>query len=172
MGKKPSLGDIVEVHCEKCRVNLDASVAAMEGDEIKQVQCRTCGEFVRYREPVPESVRKDRVIRRVLAMRERKSQRPTRRRASEPAMPEAPAAPVVPAFDPEERRRWQEVTDGVMSTTATPYVAQRQYHEGDFVLHKAHGMGYVERLEGDESMSVLFRNGTVELPINQPRDNE
>ena len=165
MAKPPELGDIVEAYCERCRLNLDASIAAVDGDEIRQVQCRTCNNFVRYKKPVAESVRKDRVIKRVLRMRDRKMGR------SATAAPDpTPAPPPKPKAVVSER--WVELTDDMDSTRATPYVATRVYGEGDYILHKSHGMGYVERLDGEESMVVLFRLGEQALPINQPREYE
>lgn len=180
MAKQPQLGDIVEVYCEKCRLNLDASIAAMVGDEIKQVQCRTCGNFVPFREPVPDSVKKERVFKRVLAMRDRRSQQqPTtiQRRGQEPVGPEAAAAaaaaarpdPAVRAKQNADVARWREATDQVDSRSAVPYTAQRSFREGEFVLHKTFGMGHVESVTEDE-MVVLFREGEQTLPINREQD--
>lgn len=175
MAKQPQLGDIIEAYCEKCRLNLDASVAAVVGDEVKQVQCRTCGNFVPYREPVPDSVKKERVFKRVLAMRDRRSQQPTtiQRRGQEPVAPDGAASPAVPRIDPavrakqnEDERRWREVTDQVDSRSAVPYTAQRTFREGEFILHKSFGMGHVESVT-DDAMVVLFREGEQTLPINQ-----
>jgi len=178
MAKQPQLGDIIEAYCEKCRLNLDASVAAVVGDEVKQVQCRTCGNFVPYREPVPDSVKKERVFKRVLAMRDRRSQQPTtiQRRGQEPmaaAEAAAAAAAAAPRLDPAVRakqnadeKRWREATDQVDSRSAVPYTAQRTFREGEFVLHKSFGMGHVESVSETE-MVVLFREGEQTLPINQ-----
>jgi len=156
----PKLGDVIDVYCEQCRLNLDASIAAIEGSEVKQVQCRTCGNFVRFRPPVPDSVRKERAVRRVLAMRERKSPRP----AAESAV----AKPLAP--QPSASARWAQLTDGVNSTRAVPYVASRRYREGDYILHKGYGMGYVERVLDEDQVLVLFRTGEQTLSINQPAD--
>jgi hypothetical protein len=194
MAKQPELGDIVEVHCEKCRLNLDASVAAVIEGEIKQVQCRTCSNFVAYKAPVPEAVKKERAFKRVLSMRDRKSGRRgssmpavTRRGggrpptmsgggSAAPPMPPAgagaPGTPVMmaPRVDPEHVKRWRELTDEVDSRNALPYTRQRVFQEGEFLLHKAHGMGFVEAVEGDE-ITVFFRESTETLAINQESDD-
>lgn len=167
MAKKPQLGDIIEAYCERCRLNLDASIAAMEGEEVKQVQCRTCGNFVKFREPVPESERKERVFKRVLNMRDRRGGT----RGGTPTPPpvtEKPSTPFVPRRKPVDPR-WIELTEGVDSTRATPYDPLRTYSEGDYILHKEHGMGHVERLEGDQ-MVVLFRLGETTLPFGQDEE--
>ena len=179
MAGQPQIGDIVEAYCEKCRLNLDVSIAAVVGDEVKQVQCRTCGNFVPYKEPIPDSVRKERVFKRVLAMRDRRSQAPTtiqrRGQAPEPP-PEAPPAPgnwptpADRARQSEDERRWREVTDQVDSRSALPYAAHRAFREGEYVLHKTFGMGHVESVT-ETDMLVLFREGEQTLPINQPNED-
>lgn len=186
MAKQPELGDIIEAYCEKCRLNLDVSVAAVVGGEIKQVQCRTCSNFVPYKEPIPDSVRKERVFKRVLSIRDRKSQRrgdsgPTVQRRGagrtpatfEPPPPHLAGAetPPPPPRRPEQTKRWREVTDQVDSRSALPYTPQRSFREGEYLLHKQFGMGYVEKVEGDEIV-VLFRDGEESLPINQDREYE
>ena len=44
--KKPALGDVIEIRCRFCRLNLDANVSALGPDGgIVKVQCRTCRHF-------------------------------------------------------------------------------------------------------------------------------
>ena len=162
MATTPELGDVIEAYCEHCRLPLDVSIAAMDGDQILQVQCRTCQNFVRYRPASDARTRRQRVIKRVLASRDRKSSRS----ADSPSAEETPPAPQRPAVDP----RWLELTEGVDSTGAVPYTHYRRFSEGDYVLHKSYGMGYVQRLEDDERIIVIFREGEQTLLINQPYD--
>ena len=65
--------------------------------------------------------------------------------------------------------RWLELTEGVDSTGAVPYTHYRRFSEGDYILHKSFGMGYVESVEEDEIV-VVFREGPQTLLINQPYD--
>lgn len=167
MADVPQLGDIIEAYCEKCRLNLDVSVAVVTDGEVKQVQCRTCQNFVPYKPVVPDSVKKDRAFKRVLRMRDRKSQ------ARQPVVTkkgEAPPAKTLAARTPGIDPRWVELTDDMDSTRAVPYRQNRTYSEGDYLLHKAYGMGYVDAVEDGEDgpmAKVLFRNGHQMLACNR-----
>lgn len=155
MEAKFDIGQEIEAYCERCRLNLNCTISAMDEDQIKQVECRTCGNFVRYRPPVDESARKQKMLERVLRMRDKKRQK---------RPPNAPRSSM--NADP----RWVEMTEGVNSTWAVPYRAERMYEEGDFVLHKRFGLGYVDRQEKEKEIAVLFREGVIFLPVDQPID--
>lgn len=43
------LGDVIEDWCPRCRLLLDHGIAAMAGDEVKKVICRTCHSEHSYR---------------------------------------------------------------------------------------------------------------------------
>ncbi|HEV2113407.1 MAG TPA: hypothetical protein VGR50_04610 [Terriglobales bacterium] len=43
------LGDTIEDYCSRCKLNLDHSVVAMNGDEVLHVRCRTCNGEHKYR---------------------------------------------------------------------------------------------------------------------------
>ena len=163
MAKKPELGDVIEAYCEHCRLALDVSVAAVTDGEVKQVQCRTCSNFVPYRPPSDATKRRQRVIRRVLANRDRKQSRSAR--PVEATTPDPPVPQKIPT-DP----RWLELTEGVDSTGAVPYTHYRCFSEGDYILHKSFGMGYVESVGEDDQIVVVFREGQQTLLINQPYD--
>ncbi len=51
MQEKLSTGDIVVSYCTKCRLNLDHTIAAMEGETIVKVACKTCGGTHKFRDP-------------------------------------------------------------------------------------------------------------------------
>lgn len=46
-----SAGDNVASYCTKCRLVLDHTVVAMDGERIAKVKCRTCGSVHRFRNP-------------------------------------------------------------------------------------------------------------------------
>jgi len=43
------LGDIIDDHCTRCHMLTNHSVAAMVGEEVKKVRCRTCNHEHDYR---------------------------------------------------------------------------------------------------------------------------
>ena len=44
-------GDNIASYCTKCRINLDHTIVAMDGDAIVKVKCRTCGSAHKFRNP-------------------------------------------------------------------------------------------------------------------------
>ncbi len=51
MQEKLSTGNSVVSYCTKCRLNLDHTIAAMEGETIVKVSCKTCGGTHKFRDP-------------------------------------------------------------------------------------------------------------------------
>lgn len=51
MQEKYSTGDNIASYCTKCRLNLDHVVAAMDGEAVVKVKCRTCGSTHKFRNP-------------------------------------------------------------------------------------------------------------------------
>jgi hypothetical protein len=59
MLEKTSPGKNIESYCTKCKVNLDHTIMAMDGEAIEKVRCRICGSSHKYRNPlVAQKVRK------------------------------------------------------------------------------------------------------------------
>jgi hypothetical protein len=181
MEKRPDLGDIVEAYCPRCRLNLDASVAAITGGEIRQVQCRTCGNFHEFKSPVPPETLKERGLKRALNMKKKRTFVPSVTVKSGGRIKElpgrngdaatAPAAPPKPAGSSDE---WHKHTDGVPSHKASLYRPQRRYSTGDYLIHKQHGMGYVKEVssqDGKEWAVVVFRLLNETLPVNRPDED-
>jgi len=151
------LGDVIEGYCSSCKLNLDVSIAALVEGIPKQVQCRTCNNFVTYKPPVDMQKKKEAALKRLMKMQEKK-QKAAAKKGSGPA---APAA--------VEVERWKTLTDPIMSWQAKPYDQHRTYKGGSFILHKKEGMGHVESAD-DAELIVLFKGGLQRLPHNQERD--
>ncbi len=62
MLEKRSVGDTITSYCTKCKLGLDHVIAAMDGEEIVKVKCKTCGSAHKFRDPAdvkkPRSVKK------------------------------------------------------------------------------------------------------------------
>lgn len=158
MTTSPTVGTEIDAYCPKCRLNLDVVISAVHNGEIKQVQCRTCLNFVEYKPPADPQVKKDVLVKRLMKLQDGK-------RKGQAA--KIPAAPL-----PVARARWEELTDQVDSRSARPYDRLRRYEPGQLVLHKKHGIGHVESADEEAmQMVVLFREGLVTLPFNEPLDD-
>jgi hypothetical protein len=157
--KRPiTLGDIIEVYCSKCRLNLDASVAAIIGGEVVKVMCRTCGNEVPNKPPVDPKLKKEKALERLMKMRAKKSEGPKHVAPS----PESPAVAV--------RKLWDDLTATADPLRAKVYDRHRTYAVNDVVLHKQFGMGVVHAKDQDDELNVLFRDGFQRLESNQPVD--
>ena len=51
MQEKYLAGDNIASYCTKCKLNLDHTVVAMDGDTVVKVKCRTCGSSHKFRNP-------------------------------------------------------------------------------------------------------------------------
>ncbi len=49
MQEKHAAGDNIASWCTKCRLNLDHTIVAMDGELVVKVKCRTCGSTHKYR---------------------------------------------------------------------------------------------------------------------------
>jgi hypothetical protein len=62
MQEKYSAGDNIASWCTKCKINLDHTIVAMDGEQVIKVKCRTCGSSHKFRNPAdPPKVRTPRV---------------------------------------------------------------------------------------------------------------
>lgn len=59
MLEKHSAGENIAALCTKCRLVLDHTIVAMDGDTIAKVRCKTCGSNHKYR--IAEQPKKTRI---------------------------------------------------------------------------------------------------------------
>lgn len=61
MQEKYRAGENIESYCTKCKLSLDHTVVAMDGEQVVKVKCRTCGSTHKFRNPAdPPKARKGR----------------------------------------------------------------------------------------------------------------
>lgn len=150
------IGDIVDIYCTRCRLNLDGSVSALVSGEVVKVTCRTCHNEVKYRPSVDLQQRKQKALERLMRQRSKKF-------AGLPASEIKGPNPL--------RQIWDELTDKVDARSARVYDPTRTYELEEAILHKKHGMGIVHDVFADGTINVLFRNGFVELTPPEPEDD-
>jgi len=51
MQEKYLAGDNIASWCTKCKLNLDHTIVAMDGEQVVKVKCRTCGSTHKFRNP-------------------------------------------------------------------------------------------------------------------------
>jgi hypothetical protein len=163
--KTYALGDEIEIYCLSCRLNLDGNVAAVYEGEIKQAQCRTCGNFVKYRPPADLQKKRERQIKELMRIQAKKKGRTDLIEETTEAGDEGSGEKT----ESVAVERWKKLTDDVDSRYARPYDRHRSYSEGVILLHKAHGMGHIESVS-EHQMVVLFKEGLVKLSHSEMRD--
>ena len=56
-----SAGQNIESYCMKCKLNLDHTIMAMDGETVAKVRCKTCGGVHKFRKPADaQKIRKPR----------------------------------------------------------------------------------------------------------------
>ncbi len=51
MQEKYAAGDNIASRCTKCKLVLDHTIVAMDGEQVARVKCRTCGSTHKFRNP-------------------------------------------------------------------------------------------------------------------------
>jgi hypothetical protein len=145
--KPLSAGSEIDAWCTKCRMDLGHRIVAMVGAAPKRVVCQTCGGEHTYRAP-----------------RSGGSVAPIVRgkTGAAPASKRAPAGVRAAAKAREEEERygsWAQHTLGKTVDAFTRYSMNEKLAVGQLVLHPKFGEGYVETVNEDAKVSVMFRDG-------------
>lgn len=181
----PKAGDIVQAYCSHCKISHDVEIAAVVGDEVATVKCKTCGTSQHFQPKAPARRVKAKSDppksgggRRMVDMSDmpRRNKRPRgnpSRRVVSTTGREIPDKPpprarfiegTGPPETPKRRnsglfRAWDSMTDGLPSRFARPHRERDFYEVGEAILHNVYGMGVVEEKDEDGTLKVLFRDG-------------
>jgi Zn ribbon nucleic-acid-binding protein len=135
------VGSDIEAYCPKCKADTAHTVITKYEDEVRRVQCSTCGDVHAYRKPRGE-VEDD---------------------VPEPVAAKKRAAAKKPS--------WQEWIDKVGMNKANnlsrPYTIREHYHEGDVVSHPKFGLGVVTEISENKA-EVTFQDERRVLVHNRP----
>lgn len=145
--KPLSAGSEIDAWCTKCRMDLGHRIVAMVGGQPKRVVCQTCGSQHNYRAP-------------------RSGARSTVRSRGAASAGKSGAAPRVTQKAKAEAERlgeWEARIAGQAVTAFTRYAMDKQLSEGELVLHKKFGEGYVVDVLEDGKVNIMFRDGARTL---------
>ena len=152
LGMSHTIGDILDIYCTRCRLNLDGAVAALKDERVIKVTCRTCWNEVPFREPVDFQARNKKRLDNLLKRKEKQR--------IEAAAPSSDAPDALRAL-------WDELTDKVDARYAKVYDPTKTFAAEDALLHKQLGMGIVHSVDQDGELNVLFRTGFHRIPSQQ-----
>lgn len=154
--KNFQIGEEIPIYCRRCGLNLWGNVTAIQEGKVVQVTCRTCFTVQKYRPEIPEEELRKRKLRRAMAIRDKRASRQAE---------EQKAATTQYSYS-EVHRRWLEKTENVDSTRARMYNQTASYREGEYILHKEYGLGYIEQVLHEQAILVLFRQKEMPLAMN------
>lgn len=156
------LGDTIEIYCKYCRRNLNGVIASIVDGKVAKVRCRTCGHFQDYKPPKDMAKEKERAMRRLMRSYNRKQAAQNRAEQQEAAK--------TPDQDTALRQLWEQETRDANFRNTKVYDVHRSYELGDFIGHKALGLGKVMEIVNDRKMKVLFRDRIEIISQAEPLD--
>lgn len=142
--KPLTAGSEIDAWCTSCRMDLGHRIVAMVEGRPKRVECLTCGGQHNYRAPQSE--------------REKPNGRPKRTRTTA-----APRLTQRARAEQERVAEWEAHTAGKPADAFSRYSMNRRFAEGELVLHKKFGEGYVTDVMEDGKVSIMFRDGVRTL---------
>ncbi len=159
-GLLADIGEIVEIYCGTCRLNLDGTATALDGGgRVVQATCRTCDNVMKFRPPMPDEEKRQRLLKKAFAIRDRRQQ------ATVELQQEIRKA----HSTSDVMARWREATEGAGPRTPI-YRDTEVYEVGDQLIHNEHGLGVVQEILHDNAAMVLFRE--VEAPVEMGKDRD
>ncbi len=151
------IGEIIEMYCGTCRLNLDGSVTAVDnGSRVVQVTCRTCDNVQKFRPPMPDEVKRQKLLKKAFAIRDR------RQAASVELQAELRTA----HSTNDVMARWRAATEGAGPRTPI-YRDTEVYEVGDQLIHNKHGLGVVQEVLHETAVLVLFREAEVPVEMGK-----
>ena len=165
MKREPALiaeiGEIVEAYCGTCRLNLDTSATALDrGGRVVQVTCRTCGNVQKFRPPMPDEEKRERLLRKVFAIRDKRGQQAAENQTE---MRKAHSTSDIMA-------RWRKAARDA-DARAPIYRETEVYEVGDAFIHNRHGLGVVQAVLHENAALVLFREVEVPMEMGKKPDD-
>lgn len=155
--QKPRTGGEIDAYCTKCKLDLGHRIIAMVGDEIKKVECRTCGSHHLYRRPKSQREERARIL----------EAKPTLGSASTSGGTAKTAAPRtnserVRAAEKAEREQltaWEKAIAGQPASAFKPFRITLTLAEGELVRHSKFGDGVVAKVIDKGKVEILFQDG-------------
>jgi Zn ribbon nucleic-acid-binding protein len=151
-GKKPKTGGEIDAYCTKCKLDLTHRIIAMVGDQVKKVECKTCGSHHLYRKPKTErDAEAAAAVKAGSTVRKSKSEGGPRTASERHA-----------AAERAERERvstWEKAIAGQPTNAFKPYSVKALLGAGELVHHPKFGDGVVARVIDRAKVEILFQDG-------------
>ena len=157
--KKPKAGGEIDSWCTKCKLDLTHRIIAMVGEQVKKVECKTCGSHHLYRAPKSEKLaaeKRSKDATKPVAGTKPREDRPPRSRASAEARAARDAATM-----------WEQAIAGQPANAFRAYSVAATFNPGELVRHPKFGDGVVAKVIDRGKVEVLFQDGTKTMAHGQ-----
>jgi len=153
MTKKPKTGGEIDAYCTKCKLDLTHRIIAMVGEQVKKVECKTCGSHHLYRKTKSDKEASAAAATKAGSIARRPKSEGGPRTASERHA----------AAERAERERvstWEKAIAGQPTAAFKPYSTKSSFGQGELVRHPKFGDGVVARVIDRAKVEVLFQDGS------------
>ncbi|MRG90512.1 hypothetical protein [Polyangium spumosum] len=157
--KKPKTGGEIDSYCTKCKLDLTHRIIAMVGDEVKKVECKTCGSHHLYRRPKSEKLAP-------LAPKT-KSASATRREGGEERKTSGARASAAAQRERDQTMQWEHAIAGQPMGAFKPYRVTLTLGPGELIRHPKFGDGVVARVIDRGKVEILFKDGPKTMAHGQ-----
>ncbi len=142
-----SVGENIDAYCLKCKLVLSHVILFKVDGVVNRVKCRTCGAEHKYRGTMP-AVKKTAAVLMPGAGRVKKSV------SAKVTVNDAPL-------------QWDlKIHNVAPSTPMKNYSIKEIYKVNDMINHPVFGVGFVEKIVSDKSISVLFNDSVKLMGMN------
>jgi Zn ribbon nucleic-acid-binding protein len=134
------VGSDIDAYCPKCKADTAHTVISKYEDEVRKVQCSTCGDVHAFRKPRGE------------------------------VEEEGPEPVAAKKRQVHRKPTWQEAIDKAGNrgvNNARPYSIRDHYREGELVSHPKFGVGFVTEITENKA-EVTFQDERRVLVHNRP----
>jgi hypothetical protein len=156
--KKPKTGGEIDSYCTKCKLDLTHRIIAMVGDEVKKVECKTCGSHHLYRRPKSEKLA-------AAALKSSKPAATARSNGSDGAGSEekrsssSRAGSAAAQRERDQTLHWEKAIAGQPASAFKPYRLSLTLGNGELIRHPKFGDGVVARVIDRGKVEILFKDG-------------
>ena len=148
--KTPEVGAEVDAYCTKCKTDTGHIIVALSGDEVKRVECQSCGGHHNYRKPKSAAAAAPAAKAKTT---KKKAPGEKRTKASAHHVPDLETWDAAIKTGSPKVKRYEQ--DGV-------------FQAGEIIDHHKFGMGKVEDVLRNK-MKVAFREGAKLLLCRDKR---
>ncbi|UQA56620.1 hypothetical protein [Polyangium aurulentum] len=161
--KKPKTGGEIDSYCTKCKLDLTHRIIAMVGDDVKKVECKTCGSHHLYRRPKSEVLAAAALKAKTTGSASTKREGGSDEKRSSGARAGSAAA----KREMDQTAQWEHAIAGQPSTAFKPYRISLTLNPGELVRHPKFGDGVVARVIDRGKVEILFKDGAKTMAHGQ-----